>query len=198
MTQEFLSLPDKLDFGLGEFLLIIDALAIIFTCYRLIIAKNLFESVINLSIFSLLIGLLYLLTDAPDVAMTETALNACLSTCVLLNIVKITGEECRAANLRIPTRIPTLRIISASIVCLILIAILIPTCLDLPEFGSSSSPVQTHLTKYYLENTESDISIPSFTAAILASYRGYDTLGETTVILIAGLSTLLISSRKKN
>ena len=32
---------------------------------------------------------------APDVAMTETALGACLSTCVLLNVIKIVGNDVR-------------------------------------------------------------------------------------------------------
>ncbi|MBA2628677.1 MAG: cation:proton antiporter, partial [Rickettsiaceae bacterium] len=70
--------------------------------------------------------------------------------------------------------------------------------LELPSFGTQDSEVQTHLTKYYLQNTRTDIAIPSFVAAILASYRGYDTLGETIVILIAGLAVLVIVSRKKN
>lgn len=33
---------------------------------------------------------------------------------------------------------------------------------------------------------------PNFVTAVLADYRGYDTLGETTVIFTAGLACLLI------
>jgi len=127
--------------------------------------------------------------DAPDVAMTETALGACLSTCVLLNIIKIVGDDVGKPQ--------KAKIIMSSILCITFIACLSWASLDLPEFGTETSPLQTHLTEYYLENTKSDIAIPSVVAAILASYRGYDTLGETTVILIAGLAILVIVSRRK-
>jgi multicomponent Na+:H+ antiporter subunit B len=127
--------------------------------------------------------------DAPDVAMTETALGACLSTCVLLNIIKIVGDDVGK-----PKKI---KIIMSAILCIIFIICLSWASLDLPEFGAENSPLQQHLTSYYIENTKNDIAIPSIVAAILSSYRGYDTLGETTVILIAGLAVLVIVSRRK-
>ncbi|GAB4163736.1 MAG: hypothetical protein Tsb006_2970 [Rickettsiaceae bacterium] len=187
---ELLTLPFKVEFALDEALLFISAIVMLITCLRLIVSRNLLESIIVMSVFSLFIGICYLFMDAPDVAMTETALGACLSTCVLLNVVKIVGEDYRK-----PQR---LKIILASILCLLFIAALSWASLDLPEFGSQDSPMQTHLTKYYVENTRTDIAIPSMVAAILASYRGYDTFGETTVILIAGLAVLVIVSRRKN
>ena len=90
---EFFELPFKISFAMDEILLSISALVMVITCLRLIIATSLTESIIVMSVFSLFIGICYLFMDAPDVAMTETALGACLSTCVLLNLVKIVGEE---------------------------------------------------------------------------------------------------------
>jgi len=187
--QDFFEIPFKISFQVDELLLSIAALVMVITCLRLIVSKSLTESIIVMSVFSLFIGICYLFMDAPDVAMTETALGACLSTCVLLNLVKIVGEEGET-----PQRS---KIIFASILCLVFIVTLSWASFDLPLFGTEDSPLQTHLTKYYLENTRTDIAIPSVVAAILASYRGYDTLGETTVILIAGLAVLVILSRKK-
>ena len=187
---EFFELPFKISFAMDEILLSISALVMVITCLRLIIATSLTESIIVMSVFSLFIGICYLFMDAPDVAMTETALGACLSTCVLLNLVKIVGEEGAP-----PKRS---KVIITSILCIIFIIALSWASFDLPLFGNENSPLQTHLTSYYLENTRTDIAIPSVVAAILASYRGYDTLGETTVILIAGLAVLAILSRKKS
>jgi len=186
---EFLDIPFKLDFTINETLLGISALVMVITCIKLIFSKSLIESVIVMSVFSLFIGICYLLMDAPDVAMTETALGVCLSTCVLLNLIKIVGD-----NIGKPQKT---RMVLAALLCKILIACLGLASLDLPEYGDENSPMQTHLTNYYLENTKKDIAIPSIVAAILASYRGYDTLGETTVILIAGLAVLVIISRRK-
>lgn len=127
--------------------------------------------------------------DAPDVAMTETALGAGLSTCVLLNVIKIVGDDIgnysRVKNLL------------AAGLCLIFIVCLSWASLDLPDFGSIDSPLQSHMTKYYVDNTQKEVAIPSMVAAILASYRGFDTLGESAVILIAGIGVLAITSRRK-
>ncbi len=188
--EEIFTIPFKINFVLDEILLFISSLALLITCFWLIISRNLIESIIILSVFSLLIGLCYLFMDAPDVAMTETALGACLSTCVLLNVAKIVGED--------SGKLKKLNTLFAIILCAFFVVILTWISLDLPSFGTQDSKVQTHLTKYYLQNTRTDIAIPSFVAAILASYRGYDTLGETIVILIAGLAVLVIVSRKKN
>lgn len=185
----FFEIPFKASFKVDNALLLLSSFIMLITCVKLIISKNLLESVVIMSVFSLFIGICYLFMDAPDVAMTETALGVCLSTCVLLNLVKIFGEEIGKPN--------RLRIISASILCLVFIIALVWASLDLPIFGQEDSPLQTHLTKYYIENTRNDIAILSIVAAILASYRGYDTLGETTVILIAGLAVLTILSKKR-
>lgn len=186
---DFFDLPFQLDFITNEILLSIAALITIFICVRLIISQNLVESIIFMSAFSLFISICYLFMDAPDVAMTETALGACISTCVMLNLIKIVGKD--MGNTK------KTKIVFSTLLCIALVSCLTWASLDLPEFGSENSALQSHLTNYYIENTKKDIGITSIVAAILASYRGYDTLGETTVILIAGLAVLVIISRKK-
>jgi multicomponent Na+:H+ antiporter subunit B len=187
--EDFFSLPIKSEFYINEILLCIAAIVILLTCIRLIVSKNLVESILIMSVFSLFIGICYLFMDAPDVAMTETALGTCLSTCVLLNLVKIVGEDVGQTRKS--------KTIYAIILCTLFVGCLSWAAIDLPDFGSEDSPLQNHLTKYYIENTRTDIAIPSIVAAILASYRGYDTLGETVVILIAGLAVLVIVSGRK-
>ena len=67
----------------------------------------------------------------------------------------------------------------------------------MPNFGSKVSPSQTHVAKQYIERTPDEIHIPNIVTAVLASYRGYDTLGETAVIFTAGIGVLLILGRRK-
>ncbi|ABE04906.1 cation:proton antiporter [Rickettsia bellii] len=179
-----------LNFDLSNYLLNLIVFLLVIISIKIILAKDLLEAIIYTSAFSLLIGVSYLLMDAPDVAMTEAALGACLSTCVYLNLLRKLPS-----NLKIIQRT---KIIPASLICLLFIATLIYMGLELPDYGDEYALLHTHLTKYYVENTSKDIGIPSFVAAILASYRGYDTLGETSVILIAGISVLLVFSRKND
>ncbi len=178
-----------INFQLASWLLIVILMMLTIISIKLIFCNSLLETAVISSVFSLLIGLSYLLMDAPDVAMTEVALGACLFSCVLLAFLNRLQaiQQCAVR----PTRI-----ISSSIICLIFIITFTFAGIDLLEYGSIDSPIQNHLTKYYIENTKNDIGIPSFIAALLASYRSYDTLGETAVILIAGISVLLLFSQK--
>ncbi|WP_419235508.1 DUF4040 domain-containing protein [Rickettsia endosymbiont of Nabis limbatus] len=178
-----------LNFDLSNYLLNLIVFLLVIISIKIILAKDLLEAVMPSSAFSLLIGVSYLLMDAPDVAMTEAALGACLSTCVYLNLLRKLPS-----NLQIIQRT---RIIPASFVCLLFVVTLTYMGIELTNYGDEHALLHTHLTKYYVENTSKDIGIPSFVAAILASYRGYDTLGETSVILIAGISVLLVFSSKK-
>jgi multicomponent Na+:H+ antiporter subunit B len=189
MINRLFIIPEIINFQLASWLLMVILIMLVVISIKLIFCNSLLKTMLISSMFSLLIGLSYLLMDAPDVAMTEVALAACLSSCVFLGFLS-----------KLPTiqkvNLKPMRVISSSIICVIFIVVLTFAGLDLLEYGYIDSPLQNHLTKYYIEHTKSDIGIPSFVAALLASYRGYDTLGETAVILIAGISILLLFSQK--
>ncbi|QQV74820.1 hypothetical protein H6P87_00361 [Rickettsia tillamookensis] len=177
-----------LNFDLGNYLLNLIAFLLILISIKIIFAKDLLAAVIASSVFSLLIGVSYLIMDAPDVAMTEAALGACLSTCVYLNLLRKLPPDLK--------NIDRTNIIPASLICLLFVVTLAYMGLELPNYGDDNAPIHMYSSKYYLENTSRDIGVPSFVAAILASYRAYDTLGETSVILIAGIAVLLVFSKK--
>ncbi|CAK6513805.1 DUF4040 domain-containing protein [Rickettsia helvetica] len=177
-----------LNFDLGNYLLNLIAFLLILISIKIIFVKDLLNAVIASSVFSLLIGVSYLIMDAPDVAMTEAALGACLSTCVYLNLLRKLPPDLK--------NIERTNIIPASLICLLFVVTLAYMGLELSNYGDDNAPIHMHSSKYYIENTSKDIGIPSLVAAILASYRGYDTLGETSVILIAGIAVLLIFSKK--
>jgi len=64
----------------------------------------------------------------------------------------------------------------------------------LPLIGDANSAPNTHVAPRYIEKSYEETASPNMVTAVLADYRGYDTLGETTVIFIAGLATFLILS----
>lgn len=63
---------------------------------------------------------------------------------------------------------------------------------QLPRIGDPQSPASTHVSPRYIEHGHHETGAPNFVTAVLADYRGYDTLGETTVIFTAGMACLLI------
>lgn len=62
----------------------------------------------------------------------------------------------------------------------------------LPQVGDPQSPAATHISPRYTEGAYEETGSPNIVTAVLADYRGYDTLGETVVIFTAGLAAVLI------
>ena len=85
-----------------------------------------------------------------------------------------------------------------SLISVILVgAALIYGTLEMPEWGDPNSPASTHVSPYYLEHSLEDAETPNVVTTVLADYRGYDTLGETTVIFTAGIACILLLKRRR-
>jgi len=65
---------------------------------------------------------------------------------------------------------------------------------DLPDYGDPEAPASLYISSTYIEDSLEDTQTPNIVTAVLADYRGYDTLGETVVIFTAGLAVALILS----
>ena len=78
------------------------------------------------------------------------------------------------------------------LVVLITGSVLVYGTLDMPPFGDPDNPVHHHVAPHYLEESEHEIGISNVVTSVLASYRGYDTMGETTVIFTAMVGVLLL------
>jgi len=63
---------------------------------------------------------------------------------------------------------------------------------DIPRYGDPANPVHHHLVQRFIEDSPKEISIPNVVTSVLASYRGYDTLGETTVVFTAAIGVLVL------
>ena len=73
--------------------------------------------------------------------------------------------------------------------------LLIYASADMPDWGDPGSPASTHVSPRYIEKSEAETSVPNMVTAVLADYRGYDTLGETAVIFTAGVCCVLLLRR---
>lgn len=153
------------------------------TAFAILRMRRLFAVVMLSGVFSLLSALLFVTLDAVDVAFTEAAVGAGISTVLMLGTMALTSREEKMPRKFSP--IPLLVVIVTGIV-------LVYGTLDMPEFGSANSPAQTHVAADYLERTPKDTGVPNVVTAILASYRGYDTFGETVVVFTAAVGVLIL------
>ena len=144
---------------------------------------NLFAAVMVFSIYSLLSAALFVSLDAVDVAFTEAAVGAGIATILMLATLALTGSRQRGrARLKV---IPLLACVAVGGLLLVGLA-------DLPALGDPSAPAQTHVAPRYLERSGTEVGLPNVVTSVLASYRGYDTLGEVTVIFTAGIGVLCL------
>jgi len=74
-------------------------------------------------------------------------------------------------------------------------ALLIYGTIDMPNWGDPNSPASLHVSPRYIEKTVEETAVPNMVTSVLADYRGYDTLGETTVIFTAGIACIILIRR---
>ncbi len=144
---------------------------------------DLFAVVMLFGVYSLLTATLFMDLDAVDVAFTEAAVGAGVTTVLMLSSLHLTKR--REA---LPRRNPLLALLAVGVTG----AALVYAVLDAPLLGDPSAPVHQHVTPRFIEQGLAEVGMPNLVTAVLASYRGYDTFGETVVIFTAGLAVLLL------
>ncbi len=150
---------------------------------------NLFAVVMLSGIYSLLMASVFVLLDAVDVAFTEAAVGAGISTVLMRGTLALTHTR---------ERIPVRSSIVPFLIVAVTGAVLIYGTADLPAFGDPNAPANLHVAPRYLTESGVEIGIPNVVTSVLASYRGYDTLGEVTVVFTAGIGVmLLLATRRK-
>jgi multicomponent Na+:H+ antiporter subunit B len=159
--------------------------ALALTAFAIVRMRSLFAMAMLSGVFSLFSALLFVTLDAVDVAFTEAAVGAGISTVLVLGTIALTSRFERHS-----TRSPAIPLF----VVIVTGAALVYGTLDMPNFGDPNAPAQTHVAPQYLKQSPHEIGVPNVVTAILASYRGYDTLGETAVVFTAGIGVLALIS----
>ncbi len=150
------------------------------SAFAIVRLHDLFAAVMLLGIFSLLSAVLFTVMDGVDVAFTEAAVGAGISTILMLGTLALTASEEKPEHNR---RAP----LALAVVVLIGFALFYGT-LDFPAFGDPEAPIHQYMAPRFIEDP---LGVPNMVTAILASYRGYDTWGETTVVFTAAIGVLL-------
>jgi len=163
---------------------------LVFTAITIVRLRSLFSTAMLAGIYSFIGAGWMLLLDAPDVAFTEAAVGAGISTVLLLGTLSLTTRREKQPTHR--SWIPLIVVVATG-------GMLIYGTLDLPAIGDPRSPQQLRIAPEYLADDvpsllheENAVGVPNVVTSVLASYRGYDTLGETTVVFTAAIAVLLL------
>jgi multicomponent Na+:H+ antiporter subunit B len=154
----------------------------------MVVQRNLFAVVVLSGIYSFLMATVLVALDAVDVAMTEASVGAGISTVLLLGALYLTG-----ATESKPMARPWLPLAIA----VATVGMLVYGTSGLPAFSNPNSPIFQHVAPRYVDGSVAETGIPNIVTAVLASYRGYDTLGETTVVFTAGAGVVALLRRRR-
>lgn len=146
--------------------------------------RSLFGIVMLQGVYSLVSAAWFVSLDAVDVAFTEAAVGAGVSTVLMLSAMLLADRK--------STPVPMRRQLGALAVVFLAGAAMLYAVGDMPAFGDINSPANSYVGTDYLTKTAEEVQIPNVVTAVLASYRGYDTFGEVVVIFSAGLGVLLL------
>ena len=156
---------------------------LVITALGILRASNLFAAVMLTGLDSLQMAAMFFILDAADVALTEAAVGAGVATVLLLSALALLNDEAR--------RVKRGRWLAVAVAVLTTLLLIFAT-FEMPRLGDPLAPAHQHVASWYLAETPALIDVPNVVTAILASFRGYDTLGELFVIFTAGVGVLFV------
>ena len=161
---------------------------LVFILGLVIRTRRLFPVVVLAGAYSLVSAAMFVNLDAVDVAFTEAAVGAGISTVLFLAAmaylpaVEKTPPEAKGIS----------HILPALIICIVAGVLLVAAAVELPPVGDPTAAPHVHVAPRYLEESGSFLHIPNVVTTVLASYRGFDTFGEVVVVFTAGLGVLVL------
>lgn len=165
-----------LDFTLMALLVVV--------AFAIVRMRSLFAVVMLQGVYSLVCAAWFVSLDAVDVAFTEAAVGAGVSTILMLSAILLADRESKPLKTR--------RKFGPIMVVLVTGIALLYAIPDMPAYGDANSAANAYVGMDYMARTAEEIHIPNVVTAVLASYRGFDTFGEVVVIFAAGLGVILL------
>ncbi|MCC2616269.1 DUF4040 domain-containing protein [Aestuariibacter halophilus] len=172
--------------------LVIDIVLLLFLvvmAFAILRMHHLLAVAMLFGLYSLLVAGVFTVLDAPDVAFTEAAVGTGISTVLMLATLaatRSTHERRRKGVAWMPLCI-----------CIATGALLIYGIHNMPNLGDPTAPQHTEVAKRFIESGQAETGVPNLVTAVLASYRGFDTLGEVTVVFTAGIGVMLLLVRRE-
>jgi multicomponent Na+:H+ antiporter subunit B len=169
----------------------VDAALLVFvlaSALATVFLRDVLASVIAFAAYGLGLALVWVTLQAPDVALTEAAIGAGVTTILfLLTLTKTARPSAEGSTFK---RIDW----PAMGVVVVFTAALLWTVPAIPAIGDPEAPAWANpeVTQFYLDNALAQTGVENVVTAVLAAYRGFDTLGEAVVVFAAGVAVLVI------
>jgi multicomponent Na+:H+ antiporter subunit B len=147
--------------------------------------KNLLSSVISCGIVGAAVSIAFLMLGAPDIAITQVVVE-------ILILVILIRATITIDNTAIEAHWDTFSVVASLIFFGLFLVFAFVAVQDLPAFGHPSMRV----SQQYLETGLQKTGAANIVSSIVLDFRGYDTLGEATVLFTSILGAFVILRRR--
>jgi len=166
--------------GFEEFVI---AIVMITATYMTVRAKTRLASIVAVGVIGYSIALIYIMYGAPDLAMTQFAIETLTVILFVLVIYRLPGYLPFSSTAR---RVRDFIIAGAGGLLMSLISIII-----------LSNPLSSELKNYFAENSYSIAKGKNIVNVILVDFRALDTMGEITVLAVAAVGVFALLKLRK-
>ena len=139
------------------------------------------NNIVLASLFSVLSVIFFIFMKAPDVAITEAAIGSAISTLILILASLYTGMNTSVNEKHKINQ----KIFYFFYILLGILTLTSYTTSHLPLFGDPTLKVHTEIAAFYTQDLKNSFYFENTVTAILGGYRGFDTMLETTVIMLS-------------
>ncbi|MFB6223014.1 MAG: DUF4040 domain-containing protein [Haloarcula sp.] len=152
------------------------------------VLRDVLASLMAFAAYSLGISIIWVMLEAPDVGLTEAAVGAGIMTILFLVALANTVRP-QADRLFESVRFRTIAFVGAFV---LVMAATVPALPAVGASGAANPVVSGEVTQYYINNAYAETEVHNAVTAVLAAYRGFDTLGEAVVVFSAGVAALTV------
>lgn len=182
-------------------LIILEALLLtilLITSIFVLFTKRSFTAIIIFTTYSLVMSTLWIIIKAPDLAITEAAVGAGITTLLFfvalknMNELKLEESKTKVESISLVYKIFSIGFTIG------LISILLLTVSYLPQQGSPDVPAMNEVFTRYIESGVEETGVINIVAAVILDYRAFDTFGEATMLFTAIIGVLSLLKNEKD
>ena len=152
--------------------------------------RDLLSAIIALGVVGFTRSVVFVLLRAPDVAITQVVVEVMLLIVLIRSAVRREVHTVEAAR-----SAPGTALAGAFVVILLVMGVLALRQLD--PFGEPALVREADApSRHYLQEGRDETGASNIVTAVLLDYRGYDTLGEATVLFTAVIGAVTLLRRK--
>ena len=151
-------------------------------------SKDLLSAVISMGIVGFGLTLVFLILQAPDLAIVQIVVETLTLIILIAAILKTTMKESKVKK----SAVVIYSAIATVVLLIVLLFILGDTFERLPDFGYPS----LRMSEYYIEQGLKKTGAANLVASVILDFRAYDTLGEATVLFTAVMGIWAVLRRK--